>query len=137
MIAYIDSSVLLRIVLNQSDRLASWERIDEGAVSALIEVECMRTLDRVRLRERISDQELASRIDHLRTLLASLSVIEVTRPILSRAAQPFATALGTLGAIHLSSALLWRDQIGCDVILATHDVALARAAQASGLGVAS
>jgi len=69
-------------------------------------------------------------------LLASLSVIEVTRPILSRAAQPFATALGTLDAIHLSSALLWRDQIGGDVVLVTHDAALARAAQSSGLGVA-
>ena len=39
MIAYVDSSVLLRIVLHQPNRLPAWESIERGVVSALVEVE--------------------------------------------------------------------------------------------------
>jgi hypothetical protein len=43
--------------------------------------------------------------------------------------------LGTLDAIHLASALLWKDALGIDPAVATHDVALALAAQAHGFKV--
>ena len=49
MIAYIDSSVLLRIILGQRDRLKEWARVTRVIASALAEVECLRTLDRLRL----------------------------------------------------------------------------------------
>jgi hypothetical protein len=41
----------------------------------------------------------------------------------------------TLDAIHLASALLWRDAMGVDPVMATHDAALGLAAQAHGLTV--
>jgi len=43
--------------------------------------------------------------------------------------------LGTLDAIHLATADLWREGRGKDPIVATHDKALALAARASGFRV--
>lgn len=45
------------------------------------------------------------------------------------------TELGTLDAIHLATALLWRDMVGAELTMATHDSALAIAAEAHGLPV--
>ena len=45
------------------------------------------------------------------------------------------TELGTLDAIHLAPAILWKDALGVDPVMATHDKALALAAQAHGLKV--
>ena len=45
------------------------------------------------------------------------------------------TELGTLDAIHLATALLWREMTGEDLTMATHDGALAIAAEAHGLPV--
>jgi hypothetical protein len=45
------------------------------------------------------------------------------------------TELGTLDAIHLASALLWREAAGAELVMATHDRALALGAQAYGLRV--
>jgi predicted nucleic acid-binding protein len=42
------------------------------------------------------------------------------------------TTLGTLDAIHLATALLEREQGHADLVMATHDQALATAAKASG-----
>jgi hypothetical protein len=53
--------------------------------------------------------------------------------VLDRAAQPMPTELGTLDAIHLASALLWKDAMGIDPVMATHDGALGLAARAHGL----
>ncbi len=135
MIAYLDSSVLLRVVLGQADRLAAWPTVESGVASALVEVECLRTLDRLRLRAGLSSEELASRREAVFRLSEEMVVIEPSRAILSRAAQPLPTPLGTLDAIHLSTALLWREVQGVDLVMATHDRALATAARASGLRV--
>jgi hypothetical protein len=61
--------------------------------------------------------------------------IRVTSAVLTRAAHPMPTELGTLDAIHLATALLWRERTGAAIVMATHDVALATAARASGLPV--
>lgn len=135
MIAYADSSVLLRLVLGQPGALREWQAIERAVASALVEVECLRTLDRLRLRARIADRELAARREAVFRLLGVLELVEPTRPILTRAAQPLPTELGTLDAIHLATALLWREQSGQDVVMATHDGALGTAARASGLRV--
>lgn len=135
MIAYLDASVLLRLVLGQRDALAEWRRIERGVASALAEVECLRTLDRLRLTARLSDAEIARRREAVYRLLDSLEIVELTRPVLARAAQPMPTTLGTLDAIHLATALLWRERSGEPLALATHDAALALAATASGFRV--
>jgi len=135
MIAYVDASALLRVVLRQPNALPEWAQIDRGVSSRLVATESLRTLDRLRLRAQISDAEVAVRRQTILAVIASLELIEVSATVLDRAAQPMPTELGTLDAIHLASALLWRETTAEDLIMATHDRALGLAALAHGLRV--
>ena len=135
MIAYIDSSVLLRVALRQENALTQWPRVERGVSSALILTESLRTLDRARLRADLPDLEVARRRSTILALIDSLELVEIDSVVLDRAAQPMPTELGTLDAIHLASALLWKEATGSELVMATHDAALALAAQAHGLKV--
>lgn len=133
MIAYVESSVILRLVLGQPGALREWRALDAGATSALAEVECLRTLDRIRLAEGLSEMQIAERRASVYDVLNTLTIIELTRPILSRSAQPLPLTLGTLDALHLASALAWREHAGDTAVLATHNARLSAAARALGL----
>jgi predicted nucleic acid-binding protein len=134
-IAYLDSSVVLRVVLGQRGSLRVWKTVETGVTSALLEVECLRTLDRLRLLEGIAEGEIARRREAVYRIVEALMVIEPTRLVLARAAQPLPVALGTLDAIHLATALLWRERSDADLVMATHDAALGLAARAVGFRV--
>lgn len=136
MIAYVDASVLLRVALAQPDALPEWSRIKQGVASALVITECLRTLDRLRLRANLADAEVAERRSTILHLTGSLELVEVDAVILDRAAQPMPTVLGTLDAIHLATALLWKEMTASDLVMATHDGELAFGAHAHGLKVA-
>ena len=135
MTAYVDASVLLRLALGQPDALPQWSRINRGISSALVITESLRTLDRLRVREKLADGELAARRAKILELIASLELVELDSLVLDRAAQPMPTELGTLDAIHLATALLWRDMTAESPAMATHDGALAIAARAHGFRV--
>jgi predicted nucleic acid-binding protein len=134
-IAYVDASVLLRVALRQPGMLSEWQQIEQGVSSALAITESLRTLDRLRLRARLSDQEVATRRATVLRLIASLEIVEIDSAVLDRAAQPMPTEIGTLDAIHLATALLWKGMTGAELVMATHDQALATAARAHGLAV--
>ena len=133
MTAYIDSSVVLRLILGQQAALLEWPSVERGVASALVEVECLRTLDRLRLLQHIPDSEIAARREAVFRLMESVEVVAPDRAVLSRASQPMPSSLGTLDAIHLATALLWQERKGTSLVMATHDTALATAARASGL----
>lgn len=135
MIAYIDSSVLLRLILGHADRLREWKEVRTGGASALVEVECLRTLDRMRVEARLAPEVIAERRTAVYEVLESVEIIEISNPVLRRASMPLPTSLGTLDAIHLSSALLWGEVRNERPVMLTHDRALASAARASGLRV--
>jgi len=134
-IAYVDSSVLLRVILGEATRLKEWDEIETSVASAVVEIECLRTLDRFRLLRRLSDDEIVDWRDVLYRLMARTSIVEVDRSVVARASQPFTTILRTLDAIHLASALVWREQSEADLTMATHDAALALAARSYGFPV--
>jgi len=134
-IAYVDASVLLRVAFRQPDALSEWRHIDQGISSALVQTESLRTLDRLRLRAKLGDAEVASRRATILALIASLELVEIDGVVLDRAAQPMPTELGTLDAIHLATALLWKEMTGMALVMATHDGALALGALAHGLPV--
>jgi len=136
MIAYVDASVLLRVALRQPDALPEWREIEQGVSSALVITESLRTLDRLRLRAKLPDAEVARRRAKILELIGSLELVEVDAVVLDRAAQPMPTELGTLDAIHLATALLWKDMSHAHLTMATHDGALGLAARAHGLAVA-
>ena len=135
MIAYVDSSVLLRVVLAQPDQLAEWPSITHAVTSALTEVECLRTLDRSYRQGALAEADLAERRGRVLHLLDRMDRIDLSLAVLRRAADPFPTPLGTLDAIHLSSATLWREAHPAPVLV-THDRQLATAARAIGFTVA-
>ena len=135
MIAYLDSSVILRLVLKEPDPLREWPDVHRGVTSALAEVEVLRTMDRLRFSTPTLDSRVfAARREAVFRVLEGLETIEITRVVLARASQPLPTPLGTLDAIHLVSAMGWREQFE-GLLFATHDLALAAAARASGFEV--
>ena len=136
MIAYVDASVLLRVALGQPDALPEWKRVQRGVASALVATESLRTLDRLRLRASLPDAEVATLRATILALIASLELVDVDAAVLGRAALPMPTELGTLDAIHLATAILWREMTGVELVMATHDGALAVAAEAHGFPVA-
>jgi len=135
LIAYLDSSVILRLVLKEPDPLREWPNVRRGVTSAIAEVEVLRTMDRLRFSTPTLDSRVfAARREAAFRVLEGLETIEITRVVLARAAQPLPTPLGTLDAIHLVSAMGWREQFE-GLVFATHDLALAAAARASGFEV--
>ena len=135
MIAYVDASVLLRFALGQPNALPEWRQIERGVSSALVRTESLRTLDRLRRRANLANAEVARRRATILAVIASLEVVDIEAAVLDRAAQPMPTELGTLDAIHLATALLWKEMRRVDLVMATHDEALALGAQAHGLPV--
>ena len=135
MIAYLDASVVLRIVLRQPQPLARWRQLDTAVASALTEVECLRTLDRMLQLGQLAETELAPRRVAVYELLEAVDVVAIGAPVLRRASQSFPTPLGTLNALHLATAMSWRDGRSEELVFATHDRALATAARATGFTV--
>jgi hypothetical protein len=128
MIASADASVLFRLALGQQDALREWRDIDQGVSSALITVEGVRTLDRLRTPANVVDSEVANRRAALLRLIASLEIVEVARGATD--ADPTGDACGHSPGDGLD---LERESMGADLVMATHDRALAIVAQAHGL----
>jgi predicted nucleic acid-binding protein len=133
--AYLDSSVLLRIALGQPKSLVEWNDIEQFVASALLVVECFRVADRLRLTNHLTDEETAQHHEMLRSAMKRIAIIDLTRPVLDRAAQSFPVPVKTLDALHLSTAILWRESEDPKLLFATHDSTLALAARAFGFRV--
>lgn len=131
---YVDSSVLLRVVLGEAQALREWRRIRRPLASELIRLECRRTIDRARIRHRLSDDAVAQQRAAVLEVLDAFDIVALDRVVLERAAEPFPTLLGSLDAIHLATAVLTRTQVE-DLCVATHDGELATAARAMGFKV--
>lgn len=135
MIAYIDTSALLRIVLREPGALDDLRSCDALVSSELIAVESARTIDRLRLQGALTTTESAARLRAINEWLEAIDLVLLRPPVLSRASEPMPMALGTLDAMHLATALIWRDRIGPLPTMATHDTALGLAARAFGFDV--
>jgi predicted nucleic acid-binding protein len=134
-IAYLDTSALLRLVLREPGALEELRSCDALVSSELVAVESLRTIDRLRLQGALSMEDAASRREATTEWLEAVDLVLIQRPILARASEPFPTALGTLDALHLSTALVWRDRMRQPLVMATHDRDLALAARSFGLEV--
>lgn len=134
MTAYVDSSVLLRIVLGEPGRLREWGRIRSAYSSVLIRLECLRTIDRARLVRQLSDTAVATQRARVLEQIDGLSLVAIDDTVLARAADPFPTSLGSLDAVHLTTALRLQHLVP-ELMLATHDEELGLAARAVGIPV--
>jgi predicted nucleic acid-binding protein len=134
-IAYIDTSALLRIVLREAGALDELRSYDGLVSSELIVVESMRTIDRLRLQGSLTAEEAAGRLRIVNDWLEAIDLVLIRPPVLSRASEPMPMPLGTLDAMHLATALIWRDRMGPLPAVATHDSMLGTAAIAFGFDV--
>jgi predicted nucleic acid-binding protein len=132
---YVDTSALLRLVLREPDALADLRSYDAMVSSELIAVESARTIDRLRLQGGLTVEEAAARLRAVNDWLEAIDLVLLRPPVLSRASEPLPTPLGTLDAIHLAAALIWRERMGALPIIATHDAALGVAARSFGFAV--
>ena len=191
MIAYCDSSVLVRFILEQPDSLVELAACDRLVTSVVTQVECLRTTENARLRGELrvyparsartdapvdtsrmrplpgsprswatrgpsrdrparstnaphahpyrdrplSDDELAGRRRAAYARLSGIERIEASPSILGQAERSFGVVLKTLDAIHVATALVWRERRAPGLVFATHDRQQARAATALGFDV--
>jgi predicted nucleic acid-binding protein len=134
-IAYVDTSALLRVVLREAGAFDDLRNYDGLVSSELLAIESARTIDRLRIQGALTMDEAAERIGLVNEWLEAVDLVLLRPAVLSRASEPMPMPLGTLDAIHLASALLWRDRIGPLPRLVTHDAALGAAARGFGFDV--
>ena len=106
------------------------ESFDGAFASAVIELEVSRALRRHIAEKRIDQEDLDRLLDLSTVWFGQIGIVPLSRAILTRAAGPFPTIVNALGAIHLATALIWREETGDDVAFLTHDRRLRAAARA-------
>jgi uncharacterized protein len=134
-IAYLDTSAFLRLVLREPGALEELRSCEGWVSSELLAVESLRTIDRLRVQGALPAAEAADRRALATEWLEAVDLVLLQRPILARASEPFPTPLGTLDALHLATALTWRDRMGHEMVIATHDRDLALAGRSFGIEV--
>jgi predicted nucleic acid-binding protein len=120
-VIYLDTSVALAQLLAEDRRPPEHLWTETLVSSRLLEYE---------LWNRLHARKLAtSHAEAARLLLARLAFLELSRPVLSRATQPFPVRVRTLDALHLASAVFLREA-GQAVTIASYDRKLLAAAKA-------
>ncbi|MEZ5316841.1 MAG: type II toxin-antitoxin system VapC family toxin [Vicinamibacterales bacterium] len=132
---YLDTSALLRVILGEPGALEEVRQADRLVSSELLAVESRRTIDRLRLAGALAAEEASRRLAIARDWLEAVDLVLLRAPILARAGDPLPSPLGTLDAIHLATALVWRDRLEQHLVLATHDSALGLAGRQHGFDV--
>ena len=127
---YIDSSIVLRRLRREASPLPGWGEWERAFASMLLRVETFRTIDRIRLSGRVDDGEVAEMVTRAQAMLESIALLPLGLRILERASQSFLTPIGTLDALHLATALRFREDASIDELtFLTHDTELAIAAR--------
>lgn len=105
MVAYVDSSVVLRYIL--AGDVSIRHALDYPAVmsSELTEIECRRVLLRCRLQGELVDEGFVEAIHRLDSVLEGIDLVELSPAIKRRAMESFPVSVKTLDALHLSTAL--------------------------------
>ena len=135
MTAYLDTSALLRLVLAEPGALEDLRGADGLVSSELLAVESRRTIDRLRVKGRLSPEEAVERLELVSEWLEAVDLVLLRAPILTRASDPLPLPLGSLDALHLATALVWRDRLNQPLVVATHDSELGLAARTFGFAV--
>jgi predicted nucleic acid-binding protein len=131
--AYFDSSVYVRIILNEENLLREWDTIDLGVSSTLMRVECYRTIERVWRNRDLNDSHYEAARSKADEMLRHVHLAAIDDDVIALAAKPFPRFVNSLDAIHLATAITYRRMQPKDerpILFATHDQQLAKAAAA-------
>jgi predicted nucleic acid-binding protein len=123
---YLDTSVALAHILAE-DRHPPLALLDEKLIaSRLLEYELMTALN--------ASGRRVSHLKHAEALLQRVAMVELDRPILERAKQPFPRPLRTLDALHLST-FDYLCRLGQPLALASYDARMLDVARALAFDV--
>ncbi len=98
---YLDSSILLRVLLNQSSSLAEWGRWLRAVTSSLTRAEVRRTVERLALERKVTATDLVQLRRGITDIEALIEFVPVSERVLREAGRPLPTAIKTLDAIHI------------------------------------
>lgn len=132
---YLDTSIVLRVLLGDARSFRQWGKWTTAYASLLVGIESRRAFDRLRLERKIDDENVASLETNLTSFEQEVLTVPLSLAILRRASAPMRTVVKTLDAIHLATAVLIREREQEDLIFATHDGKQAIAAKALGFVV--
>ena len=135
MTLYVDTSALLRVVLGEAGALEEIRTADLLVSSELLAVETRRTIDRLHRQGVLSSEQFAERSAIVVDWLEAIDLVLLRPVILNRAGDPLPIPVGTLDAIHLATALVWRERHQRPVTMATHDTTLGTVARTYALPV--
>ena len=133
MVAYLDSSVLLRHILLGDSGIEHVFSVGRVISSELLEIECHRVLHRYRLQNNLDDNGYIEASDRLEKVLKAVSIILLSPKVKKRAAEAFPVIIKTLDALHLSSALAFHEARQEEALLIfSYDTGMNRCAKALG-----
>jgi hypothetical protein len=133
MVAYLDSSVLLRHILLGEAAIQQALACDRVISSELIEIECRRVIQRCRMHGELDDEGLVTAMDRLARVLRGIFLVSLNEQIKKRAMGAFPVSVKTLDALHLSSALLLAErEPDTAVLVFSHNTGMNRCARALG-----
>jgi predicted nucleic acid-binding protein len=104
LIAFVDTSVVLRFVLEGDISLHQAFAATVTSCSELLWIESMRVAQRLRLDGTLTDEGLAEAVSRISACYSSFRVYLLDEEIKRAAAGPFPTVIGTLDALHLACA---------------------------------
>ncbi len=126
---------MLRARLGQGTSLKEWGQWQAAYSSELLGLEARRVIDRLGLELALDDRGVAQAQQTLLEIEKGIGYILLSRLMLDRASLPMPTAVKTLDAIHLTSALLFQERRGEKCVFATHDTGQATGTKALGFEV--
>ena len=131
---YIDTSAFLRWLLQSPGFYEGFASLDGWVSSVLLKVEVKRSLDRLYKNKDISMDEKETFLDYFLELEPFFTWIDIDEEVLSKASETFAYSVGSLDAIHLASAYLFKQNyVVGKYYLLTHDKELAKVAESLGI----
>ena len=130
MTSCLDASVVMRKFQREAGSLKEWGQWERANSSELL-----RAVDRARLRGALTDNEVADIVIKARAILDGLELLQLSASILNRAAQSFLTALGTLDALYLATAVRLVESTGIELTFLTHSAELGTAARSMNFAV--
>jgi hypothetical protein len=133
---YVDSSLVLRHLLTEDRGFLLTADYEKVGASELLVIECPRIMERYRLEGLVDDVGYAELRQSFREIVSGMYILAMTSSIKRRAAEPFPTVIGTLEALHVSTAMAWREMaLSEDFALFTYDNQMAICAKALGIAV--
>lgn len=137
MVAYIDSSLVLRHIIQGEQAIAQAFECGRAISSELLEIECRRVIFRYRTEGLLDDQGLVTAMRRLEDVLDGLDLVELSGVIKKRAMEPFPTSIKTLDALHLATAIKFAERLeDGGLVIFSYDKAMNLCAEALGFKAA-